>query len=247
MISFSKLGEFGRLGNQMFQIAATLGTASRNDTNAKFPVWEPNHFFKRDIDQSLQLSEITSIYKEPNYHYDVPVYKDGMDMQGYFQSSDYFDEDLIRTQFEFIDDLGNPEWIKDADSSCSIHVRRGDYVYLEDYHPFPGKGYYEEAIEIIERAETSGFIVISDDIPWCRTFFGDDPKFFYAEGQSVIEDLHLMSKCKHNIIANSSFSWWGAWLNTHTNKRVVAPKQWFGHKNAGANTKDLYETNWKII
>ena len=89
-------------------------------------------------------------------------------------------------------------------------------------------------------------LVFSDDIKWCKDNFTEGPFIFVGGGEDYI-DLHLMSKCKNNIIANSSFSWWGAWLNNNENKRVIAPKDWFGSSNSHLNTDDLIPGDWEII
>ena len=85
------------------------------------------------------------------------------------------------------------------------------------------------------------FLVFSDDIEWCKQVFDDD--FNFIEGEEDYVDLLLMARCKHNIIANSSFSWWGAWLNRNNNKRVIAPKKWFGSV-ANLDSKDLLPKGW---
>lgn len=104
----------------------------------------------------------------------------------------------------------------------SIHVRRGDYVNHPFYVDLTKTSYYEDAMDLFPDAE---FLVFSDDIEWCK----EQPIFQgceFSEGKSEVDDLNLMASCKHNIIANSSFSWWAAWLNPNPNKKVVAPKAW---------------------
>jgi len=90
-------------------------------------------------------------------------------------------------------------------------------------------------------------MVFSDDIPWCKQAFGSDSKFIYVEGQTNVQDMCLMSKCRANIIANSSFSWWAAYLNKNQDAHVIAPMIWFGPGNAHASTKDLYCKNWELL
>ncbi len=111
-----------------------------------------------------------------------------------------------------------------------VSVRRGDYLRLPHRHPFVGKRYLRKAIERFPDAET--FIVCSDDIPWCKHFFTGHRfpgrRFVFVEGRSVLEQLYVHAFCKHNIISNSTFSWWGAWLNANPGKRVIFPSMWFG-------------------
>jgi hypothetical protein len=116
-----------------------------------------------------------------------------------------------------------------ARPTCSVHVRRGDYTRLPEYADLAATDYYERAIARFP-AETT-FLFVSDDIPWCQRRFRD-PRFVFVQGQSDIEDLFLMSLCGGHIIANSSFSWWGAWLDRRPQKTVIAPTRWFAGKYA---------------
>ena len=113
---------------------------------------------------------------------------------------------------------------------------------LPNHHPACNLGYYKEAIKLMD---VNKFIVFSDDMSWCKeNFVGDE--FIFMENNSDYIDLWLMSLCDNNIIANSSFSWWGAWLNQNPNKKVIAPKKWFGPA-INHNTKDLIPESWIII
>lgn len=248
MITYSELGQFGRLGNQLFQIAATIALANRNGDGAIFPAWEYNLAFKKQIMCTTDFSWVRSIHREPSFEYSPIPYRHSTDLYGYFQSEKYFADcrNLILDQFDFVDGTVTDEQINDASESCSIHVRRTDYVALANYHPFPGMEYYKSAIADMEAVGIKKFMIFSDDIPWCMSTFGSDSKFTYVTNQSNVQDMCLMSKCNSNIIANSSFSWFGAWLNRTENKRVIAPAVWFGPGNAHANPKDLYCEGWIV-
>lgn len=117
-------------------------------------------------------------------------------------------------------------------NSVSVHVRRGDYLALSEFHPVCDASYYARAAEWM-RAETGdcAFYVFSDDLEWCRAELKLPGKTTFVDlseaGRPEL-DMMLMRACRHNIIANSSFSWWGAWLNEHPGRRVVAPVRWFG-------------------
>ena len=124
-----------------------------------------------------------------------------------------------------------------------MHVRRGDYLKFKDTHPPCSVEYYNQAISSF--SESSIFLVISDDIEWCKeNFLGD--KFYFVEGNEDYIDLYLMSLCKNNIIANSSFSWWAAWLNRNKEKIVIAPEKWFGNE-VQYNTDNLLPSSWETI
>jgi hypothetical protein len=166
-----------------------------------------------------------------------------MIINGYFQSEKYFDKSLVRSFLEPKQDIRQKliyKYSKDLDKSVSIHVRRGDYLSIQDYHPVQTKEYYIKAIS--EFSSDSIFFVFSDDISWCKDNLSEI-NCRCIEGQNDYEDMFLMSMCKHNIIANSSFSWWGAWLNNNPDKKVIAPKNWFG-PSCPHNTKDLLPEIW---
>jgi len=129
--------------------------------------------------------------------------------------------------------------------TVAIHVRRGDYITNKLANKFHGTcdiAYYQRSIDLIrERAKPDYLFVFSDDMGWCKKqFIGKE--FVFVEGTNAHEDMMLMKNCAHNIIANSTFSWWGAWLNENTNKIVIAPKSWF--KDAKVEIKDLLPEGW---
>lgn len=237
-ITFSQLGSMGRLGNQLFQIAVTVSTAIRNRSNYYFPEWNYEQYFNLHNCFNPTI-EKKNVYAEPYFHYkQIPAFKDA-DLVGYFQSFKYMEgfEEKIK-------ELLTPTHHFDReDGLCSLHVRRGDYVHQPHNHPTQSMEYYEKAMEL---SGCSKFLVFSDDIEWCKKNFVGS-KFDFAEGQHETIDLAMMAKaCESNIICNSSFSWWGAYLNKSPNKKIVAPTKWFGHK-LNHDTKDLCPSEWKRI
>lgn len=246
MVTFSKIGSFGRLGNQLFQIAAAYGLGMKNSIESKFYKWEYSDFFKNPINQELSPDEIFYTYSEPSFHYKQIPYVKGIDLVGYFQSEKYFIDykEDIKKIFEFKDEIFSEEDERLSNNYCSIHVRRTDYLNLSNYHPFPGIGYYIKSMDYMRNLGINKFIFFSDDIEWCKENFGFRDSIEYSEKNSNIKDLALMTKCSHNIIANSSFSWWGAWLNNNPEKIVVAPSVWFGPEKKGIITDDLYCNQW---
>lgn len=160
--------------------------------------------------------------------------KDGVYLDGYWQNEMYFKEirNILREEFSLSNDLDIEEvdWLKSINESNSvaIHVRRGDYVSL-NLDSICGLSYYSLAMERI-RAEVKDahFFIFSDDPKWASENFKDQNMNIVSdeEYRSPCVDLYLMSQCKHQIIANSSFSWWGAWLNVNQEKIVIAPKCW---------------------
>lgn len=133
-------------------------------------------------------------------------------------------------------------------NSVSIHVRRGDYISNVDsmrVHGVCGLDYYKRAIDLLaSRYENLTFFVFSDDLPWARENLSFIKNVFFVGGASdkkCAHDIRLMSMCKHHIIANSTFSWWGAWLNDHVNKVVIAPSRWYAD---GRNVDELFPPHW---
>jgi hypothetical protein len=126
-------------------------------------------------------------------------------------------------------------------------VRRGDYLRLPNQFPICGVDYYQRALQVLPRVRDARFVICSDDPEWCideLAFLGDVTVSNRA--LSPPEDLALMAGCDHNIIANSAFGWWSAWLNPNPNKVVVAPKRWFGPLGP-ADAFDLVPETWLKI
>jgi|TARA_R110001606_G_scaffold343773_1_gene492360 hypothetical protein len=247
----------GGLGNYMFQIGAAVTLAVKYNDTAVFDfnytkqvhnnikTYKQNLF--RKLDDSLKVSKI-NIYNEPQFEFSVIPYKKDIVLSGNFQSEKYLDRDLILNLFA-LDSISKNyiagKYGTDFNNCTSIHVRRGDYLLKQDRHPVLGMEYYNSAIEQFDNCKK--FIIFSDDIVWCKAnFIGDN--FVFVEDEEDYIDLWLMSLCNNNIIANSSFSWWGAWLNTSIDKKIISPKHtnWFG-KNKKLNTQDLIPELWDQI
>jgi len=244
----------GGLGNMMFQIAAGYSHSLRMEE--KFMI-SYNHMtiqnhppfmeYESNIFRNVQTGKIdTNIkYTEPffNYH-PLSAVKNTL-FWGYFQSEKYFinHESEIRSLFEPSETIKKN--LKDrygnVNDYTSLHVRRGDYLNLSAHHPTCTMEYYKKALNRCP----GKVLVFSDDIDWCKNNFLD-PRFEFVSNNLDYEDLYLMSMCKNNIIANSSFSWWGAWLNKNPNKVVIAPKVWFGSA-INHDTKDLLPVSWTTM
>ena len=175
-------------------------------------------------------------------------------IQGYFQSEKYFKHirDELLLDYTFQDYILNPckEMMSQFDEPpISLHVRRTDYTTNPNHTAIPLK-YYESALEEVPTTYDSctlPVLVFSDDPEWCKEqeLFKDD-RFMIAEGNSGYVDMCLMTMCSYHIIANSSFSWWGAWLSD--SKKVIAPSGWFAESNNQLlDTKDLIPEDWEIV
>jgi hypothetical protein len=208
---------------------------------------------------------------QPHYHFfeDFFTLPPDIYLSGYWQSEKYFSEvsNIIRNEVQplvalDVRNLALQNRLK-TQESVSVHVRRGDYVSSTAYGSFFGaleKSYYDQAIEIIKkRVAMPTFYFFSDDLAWCRDNFQHLQAEFidHNTGVDSYKDLLLMSSCSHNIIANSTFSWWGAWLNQNPRKNVIAPARWFrssyqtkkepAYASRIYNTKDLIPEAWVKI
>ena len=249
----------GGIGNNLFQIANAYAYSLKY--NKELILLNEKHGAIHNSLSSYKdsvLNKITflekynfsnfKIYNEPFFNYtEISECKENILMNGYFQSDKYFKdcEEDIKKMFMSYDinmDDKTKELLK-SDNTCSIHVRRGDFLKHPDHHPAQNLNYFMKATK--EMPKDSVFLIFSDDIEWCKNNFPKIPnKFYFIEGNKDYEDLYIMSKCKNNIICNSTFSWWGAWLNKNDNKIVVAPSNWFGKAYNNHNTEDLYCDNW---
>lgn len=177
-------------------------------------------------------------------------------IEGYFQSEKYFKSirDILLEQLTVKQELSNytkeiENKIQSSPNSCSIHIRRGDFVNSDNIniHGSCDLEYYEKAIEHLEeKIDSINYFVFSDDISWCKENLNLPNAVFVNSKEKRIpqEDMYLMSLCGHNIIANSSFSWWGAWLNQNKEKIVITPKRWFADDELEEQSKDIICKNW---
>ena len=174
-------------------------------------------------------------------------------LSGYWQSEKYFMDikDKIREAFTFDDKNECDMAIKNlicSTESVAVHIRRGDYVNNKLHGNICGVQYYKNAIAFIrEKIKEPKFFVFSDDIEWCETNLNLEDAVMVRGNTGINSylDMYFMSLCKHNIIANSTFSWWGAWLNANPYKKVAAPSQWFNLSNSPVG--DIIPTEWEII
>ncbi len=241
MLSFNQLGRLGRLGNQMFQYAALRGIAARHGFDFCIP---PSQF--TDEYKDHQLFEVFGLrnlknkgmaskkyYPEMQSFYSdeyVRLCPDDVSLHGFFQSERYFSEiaDSIREDFTF-----HPEILDRCRSimgklrdPIALHVRRTDYIRAQDKHYQLRASYYARALRQFDADRT--VLIFSDEPDWCKRqpIFAHD-RFRVSAARDNRIDLCLMSLCAGHIIANSSFSWWGAWLSGAGDRTVVAPDRWY--------------------
>ena len=197
------------------------------------------------------------VYREPHFHFDSHFYdaKSNTYLIGYWQSEKYFTKyaQQIRADFGFKSLPGgqNENWRQLIQSShaISLHVRRSDMVNNPDVVKTHGScdlDYYTAAAEkIAEGVDNPIFFVFSDEPDWCKAHLKLEHQTHYIDnniGEAAYCDMQLMSLCRHHVLANSSFSWWGAWLNPRDDKKVIAPKRWFADDSK--DTSDLIPAGW---
>ena len=264
MISFNNLGNLGRLANQMFQYASLKGIARNRGFDfcippeASFGQYDElvrqdkfNLYNVFDIDSknTVQIQQNPTLH-ERKHRFDVELFRscpDNVDLLGYYQSPKYFEniKDEIKLDFTFSREVRDScnemyESIKGGKKVLALHVRRTDYI-TNPNHPTQSIEYYKEAIKMFD--DNVQLLIFSDDAAWCQEqeLFADK-NILLSEGNDVDIDLCLMTLCDYHIIANSSFSWWGAWLAD--SEQIVAPINWFAGETAHKSVVDMSFGNW---
>lgn len=261
MIGFNHLGRLGRLGNQMFQYAALKGIAKNRGYDFCIPYYSD---YVDDGMGNLLKTELFNVFNlkvdnlkilnceyinEPHFHFSEELFNncpDNISLVGFFQSEKYFKniENEIREEFSFKSEIHDSCLdafnTLDLNEPIALHIRRGDYTTNSDRHPVMPIEYYEKALSNF--SEERDVVVFSDDPKWCseQSIFSSD-RFLISEGNDTYHDLCLMTMCSDFIIANSSFSWWGAWLANGGN--VYYPSIWFGPA-INSDSKDLFPREW---
>lgn len=202
--------------------------------------------FLREVDLGMNRA----VVEAPDHTY----------LHGYFQSERYFldAEAQIRSDLRIVTppSAQNTEWLtrlRETPAATAVHLRRGDYVAdakAAATHGSIGPEYYAQAIAEVEArsGETPALFVFSNDPEWCRNTLSL-PRPFTVIGHNTAddhyEDLRLMAACRHHVIANSTFSWWGAWLGASPHQQVIAPKQWFGTQ--ARQNPDIFPSHWHAL
>jgi len=248
----------GGLGNYMFQISTAYSLSLRDnkdlicDYSDNMVPHKPYKNYINNIFRKIKFSNSVgdyTPYREKGFNYsEIPKIEGNVKIFGYYQSEKYFKNfrneilDLFEIDEKTNDKLHeNYSELINHNNTCSIHVRRGDYVRLSDYHKVQDIQYFINSYN--EMGEDKKYLIFSDDPQWCKENFDFIKDKVFIEGNNDYEDLYLMSLCKNNITCNSTFSWWGAWLNKNNGKTII-PSQWFGHRNSHLNSQDLYCENW---
>lgn len=264
----------GGLGNQLFQYAFGRAVSMQRGTElvldaSRFSSYKLRNFVLDNFGIEAKIcfeppDAILPLYREPHFHYDHSVFSQigSMRYSGYWQSERYFSQvaDKIRSEIQLR--CAWPEYYQQLagcmiqEESVAVHVRRGDYASNASTRAFHGLAsvrYFGLAMRLIRsRLARPRFYFFSDDIDWCReNFNGADIEFIDViskdddRGLQDCRELLLMSRCRHYILSNSSFSWWSAWLGGDEQTVVVAPDPWFA--NPELCTRDLLLPGWNML
>jgi hypothetical protein len=257
----------GGLGNQLFQISAAYALARKNGVSAVFKFeeskimdWAQGNkattyvntlYRKLQTDSSFKEEKI---FKEVAGRFHTVPYEPGLLLDGYFQSEEYFKEFSIEVKnlFSITKEEKEIVWnyLKQFSSPVvSIHIRRGDYLSekMKDVFADIGTNYYTEAMEKAKSLHGANvvFVVVSDDLLWARASIKGENVHFSPFTRDI-DDFNLMRESNHNIITNSTFSWWAAYLNTNPNKTIIMPKDWFGGRGP-PKPEGLYLSDWIVL
>lgn len=252
-----------QLGNQFFQIAAALSLAIDNNAQAVFPQlaarkdsgFPKNYrevFFRLNVSNPKLKRKKT--YRDPAHHYTPIPYQPDISLSGYFQSEKYFKHNnaAILPLFEPSDTLLSNLQNKYGEllrGSPTVGVHLRSYLVessgIQYNFPTYTREYYVQAMERFP--EDCLFLIFSNDIPWAKKLLKNIPRTLcFIEGNDYIQDFYLLSLCDHQIISNSTFSWWAAYLNKNPEKRVVAPPRYF-RPGFRLNEKDIFPEEWERI
>lgn len=254
----------GRLGNILFQISTVFAIAKQTNRVPCFSILHKNEN-KNNVEISYRNNLLKNIRRidtdniewqnihETHFNYQEICIQDdenNIKLNGFFQSYKYFDS--------IKEDIRNLLYLKSKkadlvlknihslfnDNTVSIHVRRGDYLKYPDVHHNLTMNYYEKSIQRLDFNST--FVIFSDDIKWCmkEKTFNKLSHAYFVDDLDDFESFILMMNCKHQIIANSSFSWWAAYLNTNLSKEIIYPSKWFSFKGPYVNFDDLIPKEW---
>ena len=254
-IGMNNLGRNGRLGNQMFQYASLVGIAKQCGFDFRIPADcdLPDGFEMLHCGDRYGLIEGDEVELHESHEFCEELFNqcpNHVTLNGYFQTEKYFKnvEEEIRQDFTFRNEIAVlcKHKMSEVDTPVGLHIRRGDFLINSANHHNLGLDYYESALKHFN--DDRNVIIFSDDPEWCKEqkLFEDD-RFLVSEGNDSYTDLCLMSLCSDFIIANSSFSWWGAWLSKGVDKVVCAPSIWFGPNNAHLDTSDIIPDEWTIV
>lgn len=255
----------GKLGNMMFQIAAIEHMGYKSGIQTAYPNVNANIEALRKpqaCSSETRGHEYFKLFKNFNWHknqdgdthndntVNVPFHYVHIEPRDYTRYIGYFQSELYFHDRDFVLELFKPaDFIQEAllkykeiigENRAAIHVRRGDYIKLNHIYNVLDMDYYNKAMSFLSELGVSEYLVFSNDKQWCEQNFRGY-QFIHMD-EDPFTELFLMGRCKHQIIANSAFSWWGAYLNNDPDRMVIAPAKWFSSR--AHNSKDIVPLKW---
>jgi hypothetical protein len=241
IISFSQLGKYGRLGNQLFQVASTMGLAEKHGAQAAFPAWAYEQYFETPIPHGpMQPNQV----QERFFHHHEWDIRGDCDLLGYMQSEKYFGSIRLKLKAQFVAEQKARHGEIFQRETILIQVRRGDYVGNPGYYQLSSTFYLDALVAHFPNWRDYNLLITSDDIEYCRTMFEGLPNAYFPTGVSDIENLALASACDHFIISNSSFGWWCAWLGEKPASKIIHSGHMFAGKLATKDVRDYRPARW---
>jgi len=256
----------------MFQFASTLGIGRKCKYDVKFPMNSKkiNKNFADGIKRLawFELPDIFQInsellienvphtlnrFREPHFHFDKNVFstmRDNADLFGYFQSEKYFKESEaeVRSNFTFKSNIikyARKHMPNTSNETVAIHIRGGDFLKLKTFQVCSQK-YYNSAISKYFVDKKYHFLIFSDDHKYARKLFNTYDNVTYISTNNAYVEMCMMSLCNHNIIPNSTFGWWSAWLNINKNNKIIMPSKWFNSESK-YNFRDVHCKDWIVM
>ena len=273
MITFSKLGSAGEYANQLFQVATTIGHAVENNDKYILPRWycvvsgnQYSDYFKNKelLNETTDTIITDSFWKEPTFTYTPIEYvaNKNVDLHGYFQCEKYFKEarEVIIKAYEPNDEISEIINTFDYKNSVALQLRYYDKVrphgsnpsvvpYLDPSHIYytveDNYDFFKTAINFFGKNKT--YYVSTNNFAKAKNMFKNYKNFVFLDEIPHKSKFFVQTKCEHNIISNSTYGWWGAWLNNNPDKIVYAPEKWFKIKDEWHNSKDVIPETWRVI
>jgi len=264
-MNFITTNHMGGLCNVMFKLSAVISASIDNEVEYIF-----SNEFIRQLDKDFVcggyddyriyydnvlrnikfIDRLPSNYRTHTHTFNyTPIHynkEENLLLEGYFQSEKYFinNKEFILNLFKPTEEIKQSilEKINNIENSISIHVRRGDYLNLPNFHPQQSIDYYKSAVNLL--GADKNYLIFSDGLDGIKDMFDFIPNKQFVTLYENYLDLYAMSMCEHNIICNSSFGWWGAYLNENKNKKVIAPNIWFGPEASHLDSKDIVPDGW---
>lgn len=256
----------GRLGNQLFQIAATMSLAEELNTAPLFFLKSEFPEEQKDLEENFRLVfpriplsdaplPTGKVFKQQYYLFEKIPLEDGLTLHGLFHSEEYFKKhkETILPYFQPSQEILDQLWgkfpdILSAPNTVGVHVRCyfNEGPFWTNILGILSKDYFLQAMSLFP--EDTLFVFFSDDMATCKKLFENETQTIrFIEGQTGIQDFYLMSLCRHNIISNSTYSWWSAYLNSNPDKVVIAPMRWNSLHFGKEKAQVIFPREWLLL